>query len=229
MIVLALEQSTRQASAALLSDGVVRARSEWLDDRTRRQTIFDSVPELMRSGGMRLADVDLFAVGLGPGAFSGLRMAVAAARAFALPGGRAVYGVSSAEAMAWDFLRAGEPAVAVIGDARRDRLWIGVFANGPDGLPQGPEYQLVPAAGWLAALPPRGLVVSPDWDRLGARLAEAGTANRRVHAAVASPTALQVAALTGARHARGCPSLPLAPIYLHPPVLASAEKSAEKH
>jgi tRNA threonylcarbamoyladenosine biosynthesis protein TsaB len=220
MIVLALEQSSCRPSAVLLSDGAIRAHAEWLDDRTRRQTLFDAIPDLMRTAGCRLSDVDLFAVGLGPGAFSGLRMAVAAARAFALPGGRPVFGVSSAEALAWEHLRLGEPAVAVVGDARRDRLWLGVFSAGSDGLPEGNGFQLVSTGDWLTALPDRGLVASPDWDRIGVRLAEADTVQRRVLAGPASPTARQVAELAIARHARGTPSPPLAPIYLHPPVLA---------
>ena len=96
--------------------------------RFRGQQTFPVLRELLQSTGVAAGRVELYAAGLGPGVFSGLRIALAAARAMALPGGTAVRGVSSGEALALEQFEQGvRPPLAVVGDARRERLWLALF------------------------------------------------------------------------------------------------------
>ena len=102
-------------------------------------------------------------VGTGPGSFAGIRSALAYAQGWAVGGGCEVLGLTSAAA----FAQPGEP-VAVVGDARRGKFWVALF----DGFSLATDVFQVEREG-LERCVPRGVkVVSPDWRRISAVLAE---------------------------------------------------------
>ena len=149
MNVLALEFSTDTASLALLRDGLLMA-SVSLDAGMRRsQRIFDAAMNLLSGAGVALADVDAFAVGRGPGSYTGLRVSLTAANGWALPSNKPVWTVSSGAALAAEVL-AAQPdlqTVVVWGDARRGQLWAGRFERGDKGaLRQTDDWQLLSMA-----------------------------------------------------------------------------------
>jgi len=220
MRILAIEQSTPTGSLALLDGDRVLAQRSWTEPRARSPQLFARLPACVREAGVNPAEIELFAAGLGPGSFAGIRTSVAALRGLALPGGRIVTGVSSAEAIACDVFRErGPQSVAVVGDARRRRLWFVRFRPDDDGRlsPEQPLQLLSP--GELAAyLPAEGtLVASPDWERLEESLRRAAPPAallpepRLPRAATVGRQAGRILSATGS-------APPPAPIYLHPPV-----------
>jgi len=144
---LALEFSTDTGSLALLRDGLVAA-SLSLDTGIRRsQMIFDAAMEVLSAGVCTLDDVGAFAVGRGPGAYTGLRVSLTAARGWALPAKKPVWTVSSGAALAAElFSRQPDISSMVVwGDARRGQLWAGRFERGDKKFPfQTEEWQLMP-------------------------------------------------------------------------------------
>ena len=171
--------------------------------------------------------LDRLVVGTGPGSFSGIRAALALAQGLALPRDRPVFGLSSAAALARRVaMQEARPVVAVVGDARRGRLWCAAYECRPDGrlvlaasgrTPEhgGGDFALATWDTLAAAIPEVAYVVSPDWERLAAGFA----ARRFGHAsptAAATPTADDLGALFLADEtaARRDP----APVYLHPAV-----------
>ena len=139
--------------------------------------------------------------------------------------------MSSAAALAFAAASTGNPAAptAVVGDARRDRLWYAVYALDPatsrllvltGGRPRFPAHTAddFSLTGWddlARLLPPDARVLSPDWERLGAGLASRVPADR-LATGPRFPTASDVARLVLAdpAAARAEP----VPIYLHPAV-----------
>lgn len=122
-MLLAIERSTSAASAALYRDGVRLAfRAE---PGRGRGDAYPLVRDLLAEAGAAPGDLDAFAVGVGPGSFSGVRAALALAFGLALPAGAPVRGVLSAAAAARAYRRAHPDAapVRVVGDARRGHLW----------------------------------------------------------------------------------------------------------
>ena len=113
MKVLALEFSTETASLALLDGGaVVAARSVDAGQR-RSQGLFDAAAALLAGAGWTFAGVDAFAVGRGPGSYTGLRVSVTAANGWALPAQKPVWTMSSGEALAAEIF-AERPEVAQV-------------------------------------------------------------------------------------------------------------------
>ena len=81
------------------------------------------IGEVMAAGEVGLGDLDALGVGIGPGNFTGIRIAVSAARGLALALGIPAVGVSTLEALAHGLPR----PVTVIEDAKRGAVYLQVF------------------------------------------------------------------------------------------------------
>ncbi|HET6476520.1 MAG TPA: tRNA (adenosine(37)-N6)-threonylcarbamoyltransferase complex dimerization subunit type 1 TsaB [Thermoleophilia bacterium] len=166
-MILALETATTACSAALCTaDGNVVAERVSLAGPAHSQLLLPFVHEILTEAELGWGDVDTVAVGLGPGAFTGLRIGIATARALAQAGeDTGLAGVPTLAALALRLARAPEAGpgrlLVPLLDGRRHEVFAAVFA--PDGagdLRQVGDVAVVPAAGlaeWLAA---RGDVVT---------------------------------------------------------------------
>lgn len=142
MKILAIETSAAACSAALWSDGVVRERTEPMT-RGHAERLVPLIGEVLAEAGAAYAELDLIAVTVGPGTFTGMRVGLAAARGIALATGRPCLGVTSFDCVleaaraeagaAW----AEGRAVLVVLDSRRSEVFAQRF-EAPDGLPQAP-------------------------------------------------------------------------------------------
>src|SRR5258706_8076284 len=99
MKLLALETATEACSVALWLDGEVRERFE-LAPRRHAELALPFVQSLLDEAGMAKSQLDAIAVGRGPGAFTGVRLAVALAQGIALALDRPVVAVSTLAALA---------------------------------------------------------------------------------------------------------------------------------
>jgi tRNA threonylcarbamoyladenosine biosynthesis protein TsaB len=224
MIVLGIELSSRQGSLALLKDGALLAEKTWIGENVRHGVLFQTLETLREKTDISYADISLYAVGRGPGSFSGMRMAFAVAQALALPNKTEVRAVSSGAALALAVAReTGAKQIAVVGDARRGQMWYGLFKvgqasslskTGKDACPALlliENWQLTPYE-WIK-IPEGTLIVSPEAERLINFFPDIG--------APQFPLAQHVAEL--AIH-QPEPE-PLEPLYMHPPVFVEPKFS----
>ena len=115
--VLAIETSTTRASLAVVKDGAVVFESAFVSKRSHNSQLFGPLSEALEAAGPEL---DLVVVGLGPGSYTGVRIAISAAHGVALSRGVPLVGWSSL--LAGDGV--GESDYRVVGDARRGRLYV---------------------------------------------------------------------------------------------------------
>src|SRR5215470_1128122 len=136
MNILALDTSMGACSAAALRAGST-ARGlfarEALMARGHAEALMPMIAEVMEEAGLDFAAIDLVAATTGPGSFTGVRIAVAAARGLALVTPAKLYGIDSLTVMARSArstgIAEGAPfAVAV--DARRGMLYLGLYDDG---------------------------------------------------------------------------------------------------
>lgn len=135
MIVLGIETSTARSSVALLAEGEVIAHEQHDDARGHGAFLAPALRRCLdvaaaRDGGA--AHVDLVAVGSGPGLYTGLRVGMATAAAFASARGVPVAGIGGLDALA---AASGVRDATVITtlDARRGQVFWAVHAP-HDGL-----------------------------------------------------------------------------------------------
>ena len=128
VLILALDTSSAAGSAALLRDQDVLERAGD-PSRTHGQRLPSELMALLDQGHTALRDVDRFAVCVGPGSFTGLRVGIATIQGLALANSRLVAPVSAFEAIAEQ--AGGSSVVAVWIDAHRGEVFATLLA--PDG------------------------------------------------------------------------------------------------
>ncbi len=99
MLVLGLDTTTRQGSAALVRDGALLGTLSGDAMLTHGERLPGDLMQLLSAHASRIADVDLFAVAAGPGSFTGLRIGIAALQGLALANHRPLVGVSALDAL----------------------------------------------------------------------------------------------------------------------------------
>jgi tRNA threonylcarbamoyladenosine biosynthesis protein TsaB len=172
-LILAVETATSAVSVALLRGE--RLLDEWTteDARTPSERLLPGVDALLARAGLPIGAIGAFAVSVGPGSFTGLRVGIATVKGLAFGSGRRVAAVPTLAALAVAAEGGGMPVAALL-DARRGVVYAAVY--GADGAELAPETVAKPAA-------------------LAGRL-PAGT--RIVAGEGAEPAAAEIAALRGA-------------------------------
>ena len=100
MLVLALDTTTRAGSIAVARDGRLLHLHAGDAALPHAERLPGDLVAALGCAGVGLADVDIFAVAIGPGSFTGLRIGIAAIQGCAFAMGRPVVGVSALEATA---------------------------------------------------------------------------------------------------------------------------------
>ncbi|PWQ99612.1 tRNA (adenosine(37)-N6)-threonylcarbamoyltransferase complex dimerization subunit type 1 TsaB [Leucothrix arctica] len=131
MKILAIETATEACSAALYNDGEVTHRYE-LAPRKHTQLILPMLDEVLNESDVSKSELDAIAFGRGPGAFTGLRIAVGIAQGLALSLDKPLIAISTLAAMAQQILETQNvtntqmiPAI----DARMSEVYWGHYAN----------------------------------------------------------------------------------------------------
>ena len=121
--VLAIDTSTSQTSVALVENGKVLFNESHLDPLAHGEVL----PKLVAQALELTSKIDLVAVGMGPGPFTGLRVGITFAQSYALGAGINWVGVGSLDAMAANIR---EEDFIVSTDARRKERYWARYKNG---------------------------------------------------------------------------------------------------
>lgn len=134
MRLLAFETATEACSVAVYVDGEIRERFD-LAPRRHAELALPWADEMLAEAGIAKSQLDAIAVGRGPGAFTGVRLAIAVAQGIALALDRPVLPVSTLAALAMraDTANEGDRILAAI-DARMGEVYLGAFARHGDDL-----------------------------------------------------------------------------------------------
>ena len=99
-LILAIETATRSGGVAVARGEQVLATRAGDATVSHSMNLIEMIEEALQDAGVKLSEVDLFAVAEGPGSFTGLRIGLATAKAFAAHLNRKVAGVSTLAAVA---------------------------------------------------------------------------------------------------------------------------------
>ncbi len=225
MKILAIDLSTTTGSICILENGTILAESQWTGIRQHSTKLFQELPKMADEAATTLGNIDVYACGLGPGAFSSLRLGLSALNTLALPSSGTVYGISSGEALAHGLSQTSDAAtITIVGDARRDRLWAGKFQKNDTGIAMLDDWKLLSIEEMPTLFDASDLVATSDWERIGAQLNEVSPDQTLITKSVI-PEATDVARQVESRIKAGIPSEPLTPVYLHPAVFVQAKKN----
>jgi len=159
LLILSLDTSSAAGSAAIVRDGVVIAERAGDPSRTHGERLPRELMAILEAAGAGLHEVDRFAVSIGPGSFTGLRVGIATIQGLAMARKALVTPVSSFEALAWQ-VRGTADAIATWIDAHRGEVFATLFDGDGRTILQ-PATSLTPDAtldAWAASLATRGRV-----------------------------------------------------------------------
>lgn len=129
MILLCLDTSGPVAGVALMQDGAVRYESMTVNAFTHSQSILPMVEEGYEHTGLRIQDTDYFAVTVGPGSFTGVRIGVSTVKGLAHASGGRCIAVDALEAMAAG-VALFPGVICPIQDARAGQVYGAAFRGG---------------------------------------------------------------------------------------------------
>lgn len=136
MRILAIETATAQASVALLDGDAVVAETAASVPQGHLEWLAPAIASVLEAAQWRPEDVGAVAVSTGPGAFTGLRIGVTTAAAWAYARGVPVVGVSTLEVLAEGTATAtsGDELVCPVLDARRGEVAFALFEGRPPAV-----------------------------------------------------------------------------------------------
>ena len=146
MKLLALSTSGPGASVAVFSEDSLKGVWFGATGLAHSETLFVTIDKALGEAGMQIREFDAFAVDVGPGSFTGVRIGVSAANALAYACNRPVIAIDSLTALYYNMPK--EPRVCALLDARNGNGYASLFL---DGNSEGPDA--VSIAEYLRKIP----------------------------------------------------------------------------
>ena len=107
-------------------------------------TIIPSIKKILKDSKVKLEELDGFAVGLGPGSFTSLRVGLATIKGLAFAAQKPIVGISSLDVLAMALAQDG--TICALTDARRNMVYAGIYEKKTGKLKQKGAYLLTPLA-----------------------------------------------------------------------------------
>ncbi|MBI5024694.1 MAG: tRNA (adenosine(37)-N6)-threonylcarbamoyltransferase complex dimerization subunit type 1 TsaB [Candidatus Omnitrophica bacterium] len=140
MNILAIDTSSKHFSLAVAKDGKTLCYRGILLKKVLSDSIMPAIQGILKKAGLTLAKLDGFAVGLGPGSFTSLRVGLSTVKGSAFALKKPVVGVPSLDVLALDIT--GDGQVCVVCDAKRNMVYACLYQKKVDVLKRKSKYLL---------------------------------------------------------------------------------------
>ncbi len=141
MLVLAMDTSTPHGSVALLEDTKLLAEVNGVSSLTHSERLLPALDLVLRQRDLTVKDMDAFAVTVGPGSFTGIRIGLSTVKSFALASGKPIAPVSTLKALGLKLKHPHNRLLCPLLDARKGEIYAALFEvkNGEliEVVPQG--------------------------------------------------------------------------------------------
>lgn len=166
MTILGIEFSSAERSVALLQSTPAGSTVTRLVERGGYGRPLSLIDELLRKCGTDVRDVEVLALGLGPGSYTGVRSAISLAQGWQLARGTRLQGIGSADVLATQVATLGAAGFAIVVDAQRGEYYQTDYRQA-NAVPEivGP-LRIVPAAHVRETLAQGVPVYGPDIARV---------------------------------------------------------------
>jgi tRNA threonylcarbamoyladenosine biosynthesis protein TsaB len=239
VLTLALDTTTKAGSVAVMADERLLAAIQGDASRTHGERLPDEIARVMAAAGVSPRELTLLAVATGPGAFTGLRIGLAAMQGLAMVIDRPVIGVSALDALAAAVFAVAGPRVQAVApwmDAQRGEVFAAFYRRDAQegALPLAQSDPVVGSADTVLASLPTNLIASAVFVgdgalRYRAEIARLTRVDARIEAApdLLAPFIARVGQQLAARGHAGPPHA-LQPLYVRRPdvELERSRKSA---
>lgn len=127
MKILAIDTSTMLGGIAITDDSLGLIAEVRLNVKsTHSERLMTEIDHILRQAGLTLSDMDVFAVAIGPGSFTGLRIGLSTVKGLSYVTGKPIVSVPTLEALAWNFPYCNYPVCTML-DARKKEVYAALF------------------------------------------------------------------------------------------------------
>ena len=141
MKILSVETSTRHWSLAVSDDEKVLRYRNYTTGPFLSSSIIRCIKNVLKVSGIPLEAIDGYAVSLGPGSFTGLRVGLATVKALAYAMDKPIVGVSALDIMAMN-VKAPKARICCVGDAKKQLVSGCLYEKGEGHLKKRSDYWL---------------------------------------------------------------------------------------
>lgn len=133
MNILSVDSSSQAATAAVLCDGEILCEYTQNQNKTQSVKMLPMIERMLSDVGLELSDIDVFASGVGPGSFTGVRIGVATVRGFAKTLGKPAVAVNSLEILENGVSAFGGTVISLI-SARENECYCAAYEQNKELL-----------------------------------------------------------------------------------------------
>ncbi len=126
MRILAIDTSTMLGGIAVMDESLLIAESRLNVKSTHSERLMTEIEHCLKQSGIKISDIDVFAVATGPGSFTGLRIGLSTVKGFSYATGKQIVSVPTLEALAWNFPYSRYPVCTML-DARKKEVYAALF------------------------------------------------------------------------------------------------------
>ncbi|MBI4685217.1 MAG: tRNA (adenosine(37)-N6)-threonylcarbamoyltransferase complex dimerization subunit type 1 TsaB [Nitrospirae bacterium] len=126
MKILAIDTSTMLGGIAITDDERLIAESRLNVKSTHSERLMTEIEHCLKQSGLKISDIDVFAVAIGPGSFTGLRIGLSTVKGFSYATGKPIVSVPTLETFAWNFPYSKYPVSPML-DARKKEVYAALF------------------------------------------------------------------------------------------------------
>ncbi len=142
MKIMGLESATLDGSVAVVDSGGMAVEYFWDVRNAHSEEIFFSIDRVLKEAKTSLHEIDGFAISLGPGSFTGIRIGVTVTRTLAQVLNRPVVGISTLDSLAFNLFPT-DCLVCPIIDALRNEVYTALYTAGKRGLKRLTDYSIL--------------------------------------------------------------------------------------
>lgn len=137
--ILAFDTTSRHASISIAGDEEIRLEYNFATRAELSASLVPSIEFVLSSVPLKLEDIDVYGIGIGPGLFTGIRVGMATLKGLLMGTGKPVVPVVTLDAIAYKYRETGKKVISMI-DARRNEVYVAVYGF----VEQQPKQILAP-------------------------------------------------------------------------------------
>ncbi|MCM8783664.1 MAG: tRNA (adenosine(37)-N6)-threonylcarbamoyltransferase complex dimerization subunit type 1 TsaB [Candidatus Omnitrophica bacterium] len=143
MKILSLDSSTKILTMAINESRDVVFEIEREAEFSCNKLLFSLLKEMFEKTRISLKDIELFAVGIGPGSFTGVRVALSVMKTFSYLKNKPIIGISTLDTIASNLKGEVKELICPIMDAKREKLYSAIYRKVDEKLERISDYLLI--------------------------------------------------------------------------------------
>ena len=160
MRVLGIDTSTMTAGVGIVQDHEVLVDLKFDVKITYSEVLLSTIDLALKTVGLMINDMDGFAISIGPGSFTGLRIGLSTVKGLCFSSGKPLASVSSLDALASLSLFCQHP-VAPLLDAKKNQVYAAIYDTSNGELKRETDYLVVGIENLVKNISKRTLFVGP--------------------------------------------------------------------